>query len=370
MKILHIITDLNRGGAETMLTRLAPRLGYPSIVVSLMDEGALGPELRAAGIEVAALGMRRGRPSLGAILRLREIVRRERPDILQTWLYHADLLGLLISFFSPRRPLVWNLRCSDVEFSEYSLGTRVIRWLLARASPLPAAIIANSEAGLRNHQAIGYRAKRWELIPNGFDTERFRPDDEARAQFRTQQNIASTAPLIGMVARVDPMKDHGNFLAAAERIAQARPDAVFVLIGRDTEKLKIPAALAGRLTALGERGDVDRILPALDVLVLSSAFGEGFPNVLGEAMACGVPCVATDVGDADAIIAETGVVVPPRNPAALCDGVLAVLARGPGAGGAARQRILHHYAMDAIVKRYRALYADLSEAMSSQQAGA
>jgi glycosyltransferase involved in cell wall biosynthesis len=359
MKVLHIITGLHRAGAETMLARLVPRLGFPNVVVSLMGEGELASELREAGVPVYELGIARGRVSLSAILRLWRIIRREKPQLLQTWLYHADLLGLLVSFFTPRMPLVWNLRCSDMDLSKYSRGTRAVRWLLARASRLPSAIVVNSEAGRRYHEALGYRPRRWAFIPNGFDTESFHPDAAARATFRAGLGMGDSEKLIGMVARVDPMKDHANFLAAAARIATVRPDAWFLLVGRGTQELAKPAALAGRVHALGERSDVATILPALDVFVLSSAFGEGFPNVIGEAMACGVPCVATEIGDTAAIIAETGAIVPPRNPEALCDGVLAVLARGASEGAAARQRILDHYGIAAVASRYRTLYESL-----------
>ncbi len=342
-----------------MLARLAPRLGHPSVVISLSGEGELALELREAGVPVFALGMERGRISLAALFRLRRIIRREKPQLVQTWLYHADLIGVLVALFCPGLRLVWNLRCSDMDLEKYSSATRTVRWILARISRFPAAIVVNSEAGRRFHEALGYRPRRWALIPNGFDVERYRPNQAARAEFRRAIGIVGNEPLIGMVARVDPMKDHANFLAAAARIAGLRPDARFLLIGKDTENLPLPDVLAGRLRALGERGDVPDLLPALDVLVLSSAFGEGFPNVIGEAMACGVPCCATDVGDAAAIIGSTGIVVPPRDPSALGDGVIAVLARGPAAGVAARQRIVEHYAIAAIAARYRTLYESL-----------
>lgn len=360
MKILHIITGLERGGAETMLTRLAPRLDCPNIVVSLTSEGSLGPELQAAGVPVLALGLRRGRPSPAAIFRLRNIVKRERPTLLQTWLYHADLLGLLTSFFLHDVPVVWNLRCSDLDVSKYSFGTRAVRWLSARASSLPAAIVVNSEAGRSSHAALGYRPKRWELIPNGFDTARFQPDAAARACFRRELRIGDNEPLIGMIARVDPMKDYDNFFAAAERIGAARPEAKFLVAGRGTETLAVPPGLLDRVFLLGERGDIPKLLTALDVMILSSAFGEGFPNILAEAMACGVPCISTDVGDAAVIVGDTGRIVPPRDGVALSDAALAVLACRSGLAEKARRRIVDHFFIDAIAERYRSLYADLT----------
>lgn len=367
MKILHLITGLSRGGAETMLARLVTHMDparFASVVVSLTDESGLGPELREAGIPVLALGMKRGRPSASAILRLREIIRRERPQLLLTWLYHADLLGLLIAALSPGLPLVWNLRCSNMDLAEYSWPVRAVRHVLARAARRPAAIIVNSDAGKRHHAALGYMPRRWELIPNGFDTAQFRPDPGARDAWRTRLEIGAEEFLIGMVARVDPMKDHATFLTAASRIAARCPDARFVLAGRGTETLAVPRDLAGKLRAVGERSDIATLLPALDLLVLSSAFGEGFPNVLGEAMASGIPCIATDVGDAAAIIGDSGRIVSPRDPAALADAAIDWIGCDPSfrraKGDAARQRILDHYAIAVVVEQYQRLYQSLA----------
>jgi glycosyltransferase involved in cell wall biosynthesis len=368
LKVLHLVTGLERGGAETMLVKLAAgmdRARFAPFVVSLMDEGSLGGELRRAGVPLFSLGLRRGRPSFAAVLRLRRIIRQERPDLLQTWLYHADFLGMMAVAMTPALPLVWNLRCSDMDLARYSWQTRAIRRLLAWSSAArPDAVVVNSEAGRRYHAALGYRPRRWEMIPNGFDVERFRPDAAARARWRERLGVGTAQPLVGMVARVDPMKDHATFLAAAAELAERRPDAAFLLVGRGTEDLAVPAALDGRLHALGERGDVAALLPALDLMVLPSAFGEGFPNVLGEAMACGVPCIASDVGDAAAILGETGAIVPPRDARALAASLLAWLDRDPAeqAAGAraARQRIVDSYALPAIIERYQRLYDALA----------
>lgn len=360
MKILHIITGLDRGGAETMLVRLVLRLEASHVVVSLTDEGTLGAEVRRAGISVVALGMRRGRASLKSLIRLKQIIDREQPEILQTWLYHSDFLGLFLSCFYRKLPLVWNLQCSNMDLSQYSRTVRITRWVLARTAGVPAAVIVNSEAGKRYHIHLGYKPRRWELIPNGCDTEHFKPDPDARISIRRELRIREDECVFGMVARVDPMKDHSNFLAAATQIASIRQDAKFLLIGRDTKKLAVPVELGGRVITLGERSDVSRLLHALDVFILSSAFGEGSPNVLVEAMACGIPCVATDVGDSAAIIGDTGAIVAPRTPEALSEAALAVLKRGARARTAARQRVLTRYAIGPIAERYRCLYASLA----------
>jgi len=373
LKILHVITGLNRGGAETTLVRLILHMNhrrFTPVVVSLMDEGAYGADLSIAGVPLYTLGMKRGRPSLGALLRLRRILREEQPRLVQTWLYHADLAGLLLSRSLGEVPLVWNLRCSGMDLTQYSRHVRTVRRFLAAFSGVPAAVIVNSEAGRLFHDSIGYRPRRWEVIPNGFDTEFFKPSPERRAQWRQRLGLGDGAPLVGMVARVDPMKDYATFLAAASRISAARPDAAFLLAGAGTGGLTIPPDLAGKVHGLGERKDVEQILPALDLLMQSSAFGEGFPNAIGEAMACGVPAVATDVGDTAALIAGIGSVVPPRDPGVLASAALAILGRAPPAraqlGEAARKRILDYYGLKLMVERYERVYGAIAEGPASR----
>lgn len=324
--------------------------------MSLGDEGELGAEIGAAGVKVYALGLSARR--LGAISSLRKIVRAESPDLVQAWLYRADLMGLL---GARGIPLIWNLRCSDMELG---LASRALRKALASLSHLPTAIIANSEAGRRFHERVGYRPKRWEVIPNGFDIERFYPDPIVKQNFRRSISITDE-PLIGMVARVDPMKDHGNFLAAAEIVAQLRPDTHFILAGRGTETLVIPPSLRSRVT-LGSysHNRIPALMAALDVLVVSSAYGEGFPNVLGEAMACGAPCVSTDVGDARSIIGETGFVVPPRDSTSLAHAIVEAL-RLPWMPYGGRDRIVQRYSLPAIAQRYKALYENILSAKAA-----
>lgn len=373
LKVLHLITSLERGGAQTMLVKLVQhcdRARIAPVVASLLDDGANVADLRAAGVPVFGLGMGRGGISPAALLRLVRLVRAERPQILQTWLYHADLLGLAVSCVMPRLPLLWNLRCSEME--DYPLRNRAVRRVLAWASPWPAAVLVNSEAGRRYHAALGYRPRRWELVENGFDIEIFRPDAQRRAAWRQRLGVNDTQPLVGMVARVDPMKDHATFLAAAAALVAAGSPAAFLLVGAGTETLTDSPALAGRLHALGERGDVADLLPALDVMALPSAYGEGFPNAVGEAMACGVPCVASDVGDAAAIIGDTGAIVPPRDPRALASAIASLLSRGPAGlaqlGLAARQRILAHYSLSAVVAHYQRIYEEAARASGSTSA--
>ena len=362
-KVLHLITSLDRGGAQTMLTRLVERLDrarFEPLVVSLIDGGAQASALEAAGVRVLGLGMRRGIPSLTAALRLRRIVRAERPALIQSWLYHADLLALVAA---GGVPVAWNIRLSSIEGERHRWQLGILRRVLAFLSRRPACVIVNSAAGKRLHEKLGYRPRRWEIVPNGFDVELFRPDPRRRAEGRQRLALDDAQRVIGMVARVDGMKDHAIFFAAAAAAASERGDVRFLLIGAGTDHLAVPQHLAGLIQTLGERGNLHELLPALDLMVLASK-GEGFPNAIGEAMACGVPCVASDVGDAAQIIAETGTVAPPRDPDALAAAMLRLLALTPiqfaELGAAARERIVARYSLAAAVARYEAIYATIA----------
>jgi glycosyltransferase involved in cell wall biosynthesis len=366
--VLHLITGLETGGAEGMLARLVTRTDRSRVrpvVVSMTDTGAVGPLIAGAGIPVEALGIRRGVVDPRGVTRLIRVLRRHQPDIVQTWLYHADLLGLIAARLGHAPHLLWNIRCSDMA------GPNVVRGVLSRLSGLPETVIINSLAGRRFHEGIGYRPRRWEYIPNGYDTALLRPDEGARLRFRAALGIDSGAIVIGMPARFHPMKDHAGFLAAARRMA-ADPTIVFVLLGSgigpanpDLVRAIEAEGLMPRIRLLGERADMSAVYPALDIATLSSAFGEGFPNVLAEAMACGVPCVATDTGDAAEILGECGIIVPPRDPEALAAGwqrMIALGAEGRRALGIkARARIVENYDLDRIVSRFEALYCEIAD---------
>lgn len=380
IRVTHLITGLGTGGAETALSRLVARMDparFENRVVGLCGQAdtPVAQAIRHAGVAVETLGMRRGAPNPLSLLRLVRLLGRHRPHVVQTWLYHADLMGLLaarapgIGVLGSGGRLCWNIRCAEMELAAYNPLTRWVRAALARFSPLPDAVVSNSRAAREYHAELGYRPRRWEVIPNGFDTERFRPDPEARAAVRAEWGLGD-GPLVGMVARWDHMKGHDTFCAMAGRVLAARPEVRFVLVGDgmavDNEALMDHVRRRGVQDALvlaGRRADVERVMTALDVCVLAS-HGESFPNVVGEAMACATPVAATDVGDAADILGDAGRVVPPRAPAALAAAVLGLLAL-PGEerrvlGRAARERVVSHYGLEAVVARYEALYAELA----------
>jgi glycosyltransferase involved in cell wall biosynthesis len=360
-KVMHVITGLQSGGAEGMLTRivLAQGKGSYQIVVSLTNDGIHGAQLRAAGVEVHSLGMRRSLPSPRGLLALTMLMRRAKPDVVMTWLYHADLAGLVAAILSGlgSRRVVWNLRCSNMDFSHYSRITRWVVALLVLLSRVAGAVAVNSRAGQMHHASLGYRPCEWMYLPNGFDLNEWRPDDVDRAAMRTELGLDRGELAVGLVARVDPMKDHATFFAAAKKLVNGRNDLRFVLIGQGTVQLPVAPELTGEVIALGERRDVPRLLRALDLAVLSSAFGEGFPNAVAEAMASGLPCVVTDVGDAAEIVGDTGVVVSVRSANALAHAIEEILRepeeRRRERRRLARQRITNRFSLDQVAGLYR-----------------
>jgi glycosyltransferase involved in cell wall biosynthesis len=337
-------------------------------VVSLIEPGRLAEELQAAGVEVETLDVTRGRPSLRGAARMIALLRRERPTIVQTWLYHADLLGFIGSLFVRRSSLLWNVRSTDMWVGPQTWLFRRLIKLLALLSPYPTAIIANSTAGITEHERLGYRPRRWIHIPNGVDTKRFRPRAEERRALRRALDLPADAPTIGMVARCHDMKDHTTFLAAAQIFQRRWPEAVFILAGLGTDpgnaeltQRVAAAGLAHKVRGLGVRRDLETVYPAFDLMTLTSAYGEGCPNVLLEAMACGLPCVATDVGDCARIIGQTGRIVRPRDPAALAaawDGLMR--SDRKELGDAARARCGELFDVRGIVAAYERTYEELA----------
>lgn len=371
IQVAHLVTDLARGGAEVFLQRLvtAQQDDIRHRVISLTSETELGPEIRAAGVEVTSLHLTGARGAPFALMRLVRVLRENTPDVLMTWLYHADFLGTLAAMLGPPTKLVWNIRCADMDLSKYGYVSRALPHVLARLSRLPAAAVANSQAGRQIHEGYGYGPRRWEILPNGFDTQAFRPDSEKRRKSRAALVIDQAAPVVGLFARFDPMKDHATFLAAAEIVAKTRPDVLFLLAGRGTDSAAFQEligdrnALRQRLILLGERRDIADLLAATDIAVCSS-LTEGFPNTVGEAMSCAVPCVSTDVGDAAVLIGDTGGVVPKADPPALAHKLEEFLNIAPEAraalGARARQRIETEFSLQAVVARYGELFAELT----------
>jgi glycosyltransferase involved in cell wall biosynthesis len=374
LRISHIITGLGVGGAEAMLLKVlqtVDREQFPSHVISLSGDATLARDIRDGGIPVDVLDLPPSTSrALSAVWRVMRLLRAQRPDVVQTWLFHADLVGG-IAAKCLRLPVVWNIQAGSLDASGTSRRTtQVVRACGLASRVVPRVIVSCSSAGVAVHKALGY-ADKFRVIPNGIDLTVFTPDAAARRHVRSDLGLAADVPVIGMVARFHPQKDHANFLDAAEDLIRTHPHVRFALcgLGLDPANQDLMALITSRhldrhTHLIGLRRDIPRVMNAFDIHTLSSAFSEGFPNVLGEAMATGVPCVVTDVGDSALIVGETGISVAPRNPRALADGWRALLdlppARFAALGAEARRQIATRFSLTASVAQYLQLYREVA----------
>lgn len=374
MRILHLITRLGLGGAESQLLVLALAMrdqGHEIRVVTLVPGGENAEKLRRAGIQVDDLGMRQGRPMPWALIRLLRLLWKWRPDILQSWLYHADFLATLASYFSRVPVLSWNLRCSVLDPGDHSRLLFMIIRQLARWSGYPDCIISNSIAGREFHRQMGYAPRCWQVIPNAIDTEKYQPSMQARQKLRSELGVPEDALLIALVARFHPMKDHGCFLRAVAPILAEHAKLQVVLAGPDVDRetpelatLLENTGLDGhkRVHLLGARTDMPALQAAWDIAV-SASYSEGFSNTIAEAMACGVPCVSTAVGDAQLLLGDTGRLVPAKDPPAMQKAMQELLQLPPerrqALGKAARKRITTEFSREQVVQRYLMTYREL-----------
>lgn len=373
MRVLITSTGLATGGAERQLLALLKqwmRKGVETGVVSLASPGPVSQEIAALGIPLWHLGLDGAWRLPLAAGRLAAIARDFRPDVVQGWMYHGNLAALWAVRISGRVPVVWGVRQSlyDLE-REKPLTRRVIR-LCARLSRHATAIVYNAHLPRRQHESFGFAAERGIVIGNGFDGAHWRPDDAARASVRRELGLPPETPLIGLIARYHPMKGHETFLQAATRFAKSRPDVHFLLAGHGVEVSMQPFAdwlkalplLAGRVHLLGERGDIPRLTAALDI-ASSSSWGEAFSNAIAEALLCGVPVVATEVGDVREIIGDSGLCVPVGDAEAMSEAWARLLSMPVEArralGEQGRQRLLARFGIEAIADRYLELYGGL-----------
>lgn len=378
LRVVHLITSLNVGGGQMDLYKAVTRFDpakISSTVISLAPPGKIAQWLEARGIPVFSLNLHPGRPNPLALWRLRQLLKEIRPHILQTYLYHADLLGYLAGRWAGVPIILWNLLQSLMDFSRYRWTTWLTVRLCARLSRRVERIVVNSVAGIKAHALLGYDPERMVLITNGYEMNRFRPDPVSYREVRQELGLAPDTPLVGMLARFDPQKDQANFLRAARLVAADYPEVTFLMAGNGiTANNPAFAALLKehplppeRLRLLGERLDMPRLLAALDLFVSSSAFGEGHPNVVGEAMCCGVPCVVTDVGDCALMVGNTGLVVPPRDPEALAEAIGTALSweakERQRRGRAARERMQRKFEINRVNARREALYLELAAQM-------
>ena len=374
IKVMHVITTLGPAGAETMLCRIASGMDgarFENEIVSLTGVLDLAKRMQAIGVRVRTLDMKTNWPNPLLVLRLAGWIRESKPDIIHTWMYHANLVGALAARLAGNVPVVWGIHHSALDPRIDKSRTILVNRACALLSrKFPTRIVFCSKASLRIHEKLSYAAEKSKVIPNGFDLEQTKPDPTARASIREELGIPADALLIGMAARFHPLKDHRNFLRAAVRLNEKMPEVHFLLCGLEitwensqlTEWIEA-AGIRKRCHLLGVRQDISRLFAAMDIATTASR-SEAFPVVIGEAMACGTPCVVTDVGDSAMIVDETGIVVPPGDPAALAEAWRKLIEAGPGVrqrlGMDARRRVQQHFALSGIVECYQSIYSELA----------
>jgi glycosyltransferase involved in cell wall biosynthesis len=373
MRILHIITSLNTGGAEIMLQKLIRALKarpYNASVISLTSISTIGAELQQEAVPVQALGGRGGVLLPHQFWTLSRAYRSARPDVVHSWMYHANVAAELLVRLTPgsvRPHLITSVRGAIHAPQEQKRLTRLIRRIDASLSRTADRIIFNSSRSAEQHAALGYDRDKFRVIPNSFDTDTFQPLPSMRADIRQQLGYPDRL-LVGLVARFHPLKGQRTFLEAARLVAQRLPNCRFLLVGRgcDAQNELLmrwirQLNLTDSVMPLGERRDVSAIDNALDIAVCAS-LSESFPNAIGEAMACGVPCVVTDVGDCPFLIGDPRYVVPARDPQALAAAIFHLADLAPEAraalGASARARVLREFSTERITGQFVELYEE------------
>ena len=370
-RILHIISGLDTGGAEMMLYKLLVRFserGVQSQVISLRKRGPIARKIEAAGITVHTLNLGAGfLQMILAIPRLVWWVREFSPSVIQGWMYHGNLFATISSLFISREVLVcWSIRQTLYDIQKERKLTRWIIRLCKIFSRLPSYILYNSELSANQHEGYGYCSNGRMIIGNGFDLEEFKPRPSIKSEVKRELRIISPY-VVGHVARYHLKKDHETLLKVARCVVDEIDNVVFLLIGRgvvpSNTRLSNRIAqldLTDHVRLLGEREDIAKLLTTIDVFVSSSAWGEGFPNVVGEAMATGVPCVVTDVGESRYIVGTVGIVAAPYSVEMIASGVVKVLKYSPEKrkriGDQGRKRMLSKYSIQDIASKYLKVY--------------
>ncbi len=360
MRIVFLTRSLAVGGAERQLVTLAAGLveaGHEAIICSFYSEVPLAEGLDRKGVQLHVVGKDRRWNLVYFSKRLIHFLRTISPDVIHTYLPVPNLLGALLRPVFRSVPLVWGVRSSNMDLRRFDLMTRVTYGVEPWFARFADRVIVNSEAGLRHCLAHGFPKNRMTVIPNGISVDDFRPDAAERSRVRAELRIADDSPLIGMVARIDPNKDHDTFLKAAKLVSAELPRVRFVCVGdgnreerRRLQDLADAEGLSQHLTWLGMRNDVRAVYNACDVFC-SSSLSEGFPNSLAEAMACGTPCVATDAGDSRLIVGDAGRVVPVGDDRALADALVATVLEAGALRQRARERIVASFSVETLVRR-------------------
>jgi glycosyltransferase involved in cell wall biosynthesis len=329
-KVAFIIRDLNYGGAQRQLITLVKGMDKQSFDVTLLyfySGGLLLKDLKDSGCRIICLEKQGRWDVLGFFWRLFQHLKTIHPDVLHGYLGESNLAIMFLKPFFPSTRIIWGVRESNTTPDRYGWLGRLLSLLGCSLSAFTDLIIINSHAGKDYFISQGYPSDKMVVISNGIDTERFQPDLEARVRVRAEWGVSENTILIGLVGRIDPMKDHPTFLKAAALLSKERQNVRFVCIGvgeeayaKELYQLTNDMGISEQVIWAGGRSDMPAVFNALNITCSSSSYGEGFSNAIGEAMACGILCVVTDVGDSAWIVGDAGIVVPPKNPEALSAG--------------------------------------------------
>jgi glycosyltransferase involved in cell wall biosynthesis len=373
VRVVVLFRKLDIGGAERQIVEFANGVSGSSTsltLVSFYDGGALlDIATGIEGVRCVSLGKRGRWDVVPFLVRACLTIRRLRPDVIYGYQGVANELSLIIGRLIGAK-VVWGIRASSVDLAQYPWLSQATFRLGACLSRFADLIIANSESGARYFASRGYVSDRMVVISNGINTRRFAPDPAAGDALRIEWGVGPQTPLVGIVARLDPMKDHQGFLRAASLVHARRPDVRFVCVGdgavtyrTELEQLSRELGIDDCVLWAGSHLRISAVMNALDVLC-SSSIVEGFPNVVGEAMACGRPCAVTDVGDSARLVADCGVVVPPGSPEALGAALLSLLeleSEGRRVmGQEARKRVEEHFSVSRLVNQTLAVLESLA----------
>lgn len=374
MKIVHVITGLNNGGAEAVLYRLCKYdRSNEHIVISMMDNGKYGKLLKDENISVYTLDMPIGKLTFNGVINLYKIIKKLDPDVVQTWMYHANLIGGLIAKIARVKKIVWGIRHSNLDKTHNKKSTIFIANILAKISNLvPTDIVFCAEKSYEIHKSIGYKCKCMHVIANGYELNKFYPNNENVQKLKNEFDLNSIKNIIGFIARFDELKDHDNLLCSLQLVKNRNVNFKCLLVGTNILNTNIELInminkydLVGNIILLGERRDIPDIMNLLDIHVLSS-YSEAFPNVLCEAMACGTPCITTDVGDAAFIIGDTGYLVPIKDPNSMSEKIIEMLYEKENniLGWRNRkskccERIVENFSIDKMIKNYQIIWNNL-----------
>jgi glycosyltransferase involved in cell wall biosynthesis len=374
IQVVFVITGLNTGGAEMMLYKFLSRIDrdkFSPTVIAMLEGGIFVERIQALNIPVYNLGMKEGIPNPQALLRLKKLLQQIQPDIIQGWMYHGNLIAHLANILSKRKvPVFWSIHHSVASLKAEKTTLAATIKLTALLSKHVEQVIFSADKGKNQHLKLGYCSDNAVAIGDNFDISKYKPTSEPQLNLRQSLNLPENSILIGSIARYHPMKDHANLIQAAALIVNENTDVHFILVGPNvdennpilTEQIK-QLGIGEKVHLLGERQDIPEIMTSLDIFTTSSAYGESFPNVLGEAMSCQIPCVATDVGDSEAIVGDTGIVVPPRDSQALREAWRQLILLGKDGrknlGEKSRKRVETYFDLDganSFVRKYESMY--------------